>query len=94
MRGRSQEIQCAACHCQLAMPAHAKLDDRVFCPFCGEGDSLQNVLTEVKQYAEERFVQQIQDRLRDLTRGTPCLEFMPPPQPSRRYRFVVELGSV
>jgi len=66
----------------------------VFCPHCGEGDSLENVLAEVEQYAQEHLMQSVQNNLRERTRGDDPLEFSLKIHPKRRQRFTVEFETV
>lgn len=93
MTDETGPILCAACHCPLEGPADANMQDRFACPVCGEGDTLENVLVEVKQSAEELIMKKLQHRGRKISRGNSSLDFTPNVQPKRRYRFIANLEA-
>ena len=89
MSNSFRKFKCAHCHCGLEGPLNAQSKDRIACPRCGEGDSLENVLGEISQHVMEQMAQRINKALVNSKH----LQVNPKFMPQTRHRFVVDLES-
>lgn len=94
MTNETQQIRCAACNEALEGPAEAKPHDRFVCPVCGEGDTFENVLADVRQYAKEQIAQHLSDSLGKTVRGSQHVKVASKLVPKHSHRFVINLEMV
>jgi hypothetical protein len=63
-------IKCFSCDVPLKGPAEPKSEDTIWCPICGENDTLDNVLAEVKAFAVEATAKRLNEGLERAARSS------------------------
>lgn len=89
----THKILCGSCKSVLEGPTEPKPDDVVTCAGCGQHDTFQNVMAEVKQYVVDRTAKMISDSMANAVRGSKFIKVTSKPGPQRSYRFIAEMGA-
>lgn len=89
--GNITNVQCGLCKVPLKAPVEPKAEDVIICPECGDSDTYENVLREVRDYVEEQAAQHLEKALASGVKGSDMLKFTPTVRPKRTYRFIVDL---
>lgn len=88
----SMKFKCAKCDAPLqGNGVEPKPGDIISCPDCGESDTLENVLSEIGEYASDHFAGKLSADLRKIASGSKFLQFSEGNRPKKVYRFVVDL---
>ena len=61
------------------------------CPVCGIGDTYENIMREIGEYASEKAADMLADTLERSTRGCDFLTFKKGHHPKKVHRFIVDL---
>ena len=86
------KIQCAECAVPLqSTVADPRPQDTVFCPACGEVDTLKNVLAEARQNVTDQRGDEWKLMLQETTRRSNSISIPERPFPKRFYRFNFDL---
>lgn len=86
-----RNVKCAACQTILQGPAEPNPNDRFTCPSCGQGDTHENIMREVGEYAQEQAAKHLQDSIRGVASRHKWIQATVKPIPPREYRFIVDL---
>jgi hypothetical protein len=86
-----KQIKCARCQCGLKGPADPQPHDRIACPECGEGDTVERVMAEVGEYVQEQVAQSIHQSLTEGIGSSPNLKVTTDFRPKGGHRFIVDL---
>jgi phage FluMu protein Com len=86
-----KQIKCARCDCALQGPANAQAHDRVVCPECGEGDTLDRVLAEVGEYVKEQAAASLSQSISKGAKGSKFLKVTSNFKPKGGHRFVMDV---
>ncbi|MEQ9388302.1 hypothetical protein [Marinovum algicola] len=90
MADDTQSILCGSCRVPIEGPADGKGDNVFSCPICGQGDTRENVLKEVKAFLAELAQRSLQESMREAARGSKFMQFKGQPIPKKSYRFVTD----
>lgn len=90
MANDTESILCGDCRVPLEGPANPKPEDRYACPRCGKGDTVENVLAEVKAFITEAAQRLLDESLRKATWRNKFVKFESKPRPKRVYRFITD----
>lgn len=85
----TQSIKCARCRWSLRGPPKPKPYDRLTCPRCGNGDTLANIMIEVRQYIEQLEAHENYSALIKTASNNGQLEAIRERPPRRAFRFIV-----
>lgn len=91
MASNSHKILCGTCRIPLEALVDCKGDDQVTCASCGQHDTLDNILSEVKTFTTEAVSRHLQKSLGQSTRQNKFVKITTKPVQQRSYRFVVDL---
>ena len=86
----TKSILCGKCRVPLEGSANPKPKDRYSCPRCGNGDTVENVLSEAKSFVTEMAQRKLQESMRQAARGSKFIKFDGKPIPKRTYRFITD----
>lgn len=84
-------VKCAKCDCALKGPTNPQPNDRMECPRCGDGDTVERVMSEVKEYVKDQMATALVEGMRRATRGSKFLKVSSKSSAHRDYRFVVDI---
>jgi uncharacterized Zn finger protein (UPF0148 family) len=85
------DVKCGKCKVPLKGPVEPKAEDTIICPECGSSDTYENVLREVRDYAEEQAAKHLEKALASGVKGSEVLKFTPAVRSKRTYRFIADL---
>jgi hypothetical protein len=87
----THQAKCARCNVPLegSIP-DLQPNDRVACPTCGEGDTLENVTREIGEYVASKMSDKIGSMFEDAFRGSQVFTVEKKLGPQKRYRFVID----
>ena len=91
MATETKTIKCYKCNVPLEGPAEAKSEDTFRCPVCGEHDTLDNVLAEVKTFATEAAAKHLNKSIERATRGSKFLQVKKKFTEGGVHRFKVDI---
>lgn len=91
MTNDTKPIKCFKCKEPLVGPAEPKPEDTFRCPVCGEHDTLDNVLTEVKAFATEAAAKHLNEGLERAARSSKFLKVEKKFTVGGTYRFMVDV---
>lgn len=87
-----KEVKCARCKCGLEGPLDPQPHDRIACPRCGEGDTVERVMAEVGEYMQEQAAHALH---KAVTHGFGSSEFFKVKTklpPKGKHRFVIDMN--
>lgn len=86
-----KQVKCGAC--KVTLEGRPQSDGEMFysCPSRGNGDTRDNVLAEVRDYAIEQGARHLQAEFRKSIGTGGIVKFTTNPTPERNYRFIVDL---
>lgn len=82
-------LKCANCDVALQGPADAKPQDRVSCPSCGAGDTLENALADAGEYAAEQISDALGRELEAALRHSKTMKLTKTHGPRNAHRFII-----
>lgn len=88
---KTAEIKCATCNVALQGPVESKPDDMVTCPACGQGDTFDNVMREVRDHIKEQMADYASRVVMEPFRRSKLFKVSQTPRVKKRHRFVVNL---
>ena len=86
-----KEVKCARCNCALQGPADPQPHDRLACPVCGEGDTVERVMAEVAEHLKEQMAQSFHNAIMGGARGSKYVKVTSDFVPKGGHRFVMDL---
>lgn len=87
------EALCAKCHVPPEPVTKPDSEGRFACPTCGESDTAENILREVKQHVVELASRNLQEQARGIARGSKFIKFEGDPIPKGEYRFISNMKA-
>jgi hypothetical protein len=84
-----QVLKCANCDVALKGPANPNPNDRVECPRCGTGDSLENALADAGEYAAEQISDTFGRELESALRHSKTMKLTKTHGPRKAHRFII-----
>ena len=86
----THEIKCARCNVALKGPANPKGHDCLACPSCGNGDTLDRVMEEIKEQLAVKAAEAFGRGLEAAFRNSKNMKLTKTPRPQKSYRFVAD----
>lgn len=79
----SPEIKCAKCDAPLQATTELEPDTMMSCPVCGQGDTVENVRREIRDYVGQETARHLNRPLREFAARNKNFKFTEHPRPPR-----------
>ena len=88
----THKLLCGSCKADLKGPAKPDADDVITCSGCGQHDTFENVVREVKEYVTYRTAKELNASIAKAMSGSKFIKVTSKLAPERRYRFIADMG--
>lgn len=88
----TEHVKCAKCN----VPLEGTLVDgepqgEFTCPICGTGDTYENVMREIGEFASEKAADVLSAEFEQVARHSDVMTFTNGHRPKKVYRFIIDL---
>jgi len=89
----NHQVKCAVCNVEVQGPSDPQPDSHFGCPSCGNGDTYENILSEVQQQVVDKTKMSLNRMFDDAVRGSSFMKVTSHYRPSgKHYRFIVDFN--
>lgn len=86
----TKQVKCSKCNVALQRVADPNPENRHACPSCGQGDRLDQIMIEVREYVAEKARDGLSASLQRATSRSKHLKHTPAPRRHKEHRFIVD----